>query len=328
MSTVTSLNAGNVPSVVGNTIKFPSGTTITIPTGLVQGTPEFTLWLDQQTQTDAQNRDSLTMITDYIKQWGIDPSLGEWAWKQITSGKSQAEVALGLQDQPAYINRFGKVIDAYKAKNLTPPQPAEILNYEQQFYQTMRAANMPKDFYDSPDDAQNFMSRQWSLNEVVSAVNDGYLKVKNAPIEVRKAFQSFFGADGDSALASFFLDPEKAQPILERAVSEAQIGGQALRFGFNIDKTQAERFTDLGITQDTASQNFQQLQELNPLFTASVSEKDNLDAQVQGIQAFFEGNTAAKQAMTQRQNQRKSDVAGGGGAMGGQAGILGLGTAK
>lgn len=299
-----------------------------LPAGMIPNTPEATLWLQQQADKNAENRDALTIIRDYISRFRLDPSLADWAWRQITSGRSQAEVALAIQDQPAYQQRFGTVIEAYRKKGLAPPQPAEILSYEEQFHQTMRAANMPESFYDSPEDAQRLMAGRWSINEVVSAVNEGYLKVKNAPIETRQAFQKYYGADGDAALAAFFIDPDKAQPILERAVSASQIGGQALRFGFNIDKTQAVRFSELGASQETAAQNFAQLQEMQPLFSETISEQDDLDAQVQGIQALFEGDAAAKQALRHRQEQRQANVSGGGGAAASSAGVIGLGTAE
>lgn len=274
----------------------------------------------------AQQRDALTYIKDFLREYDLPESLADWAWQQLVEGRSESEVTLSLYDRPEFDARY-PVIKQRREAGLPAISAGEVLTYERTFRQVLQNAGMPSTFFDQPSDAHAFLLRDRSINEVIDAVNEGWTRVKKAPVEVRQAFSSFFGADGDNALAAFFLNPDVAMPMLDKATRAAEIGGQGLRFGVTIDRQRAERIADLGATQETAADDFRKLRELDDLFSESVSEDDDFTIEGIGVSSVLEGDATSTRRLQRRQQQRSANVAGGGGAAATQTGIIGLGKA-
>ena len=65
-------------------------------------------------------------------------------------------------------------------------------------------------------------------------------------------------------MVAYALDPERALPFINRQVQAAQFGGEAARQGLSIDRSMAETYTGLGVTQTQARQGFEQVAEILP----------------------------------------------------------------
>src|SRR5690606_26025042 len=156
-------------------------------------------------------------------------------------------------------------------------------------------------------------------------VQNGYQQVAYAAPEVREVFADYFGARGDNALAAFFIDPDRAAPVLRNMVTEAQIGGAGRQQGLMIDLATAARLRGTGVTEDEARQGFAAVRELDPLFTETVTEADDFTALGEGLAAVFNLDPAARRRLERRQAARLAAFQGGGGAAVGQTGVLGAG---
>lgn len=272
---------------------------------------------------DQQN--ARDIINDQLHQYGLD-SLSDWAWQEILAGNSAAKVMQDLRQRPEYKARF-PAMDSRRALGLPPISEQQYIESEGTFRDIMRSNGMPPGFWDQPSDYTALIANDISPTELQQRVQDGWAKVTNAPPEVRQVFKDWFGPDGDTALAAYFIDPSKAESVLMKAVETARMGGYANLFGMNVTQTRANQIFDFGKTADQAIQAYGALGNLSPVFDETVSETADLTKEQQGLNAELGLDATSQAAINQRLRQRSNATAGGGGALLGQQG-LGAGTAE
>lgn len=269
--------------------------------------------------------DSFTYIKELLAFYGLE-SLADWAWDQIVAGSSAEQILQALRQRPEHAARFpGMAIR--RQHNLPAVSEGEYISYERQAYQLMRGAGMPVGFFDSPEDFAALIGRDISVNELNQRITGAYVRVAQAPAEVRAAFEEFFGADGDVALAAFILDPDRAQPFLDRAVTEAEISGTGARFGVGVSHDLATRLAEIGVDQGQAQQGFGQVAELAGFFRETVSEAEDLTVEDTGVGAVFGTDADAAAALRRRRGERQAQFGGRSGSGRTQQGATGLGSA-
>lgn len=200
-------------------------------------------------------------------------SLSTWAWNQMIEDPSLSheQLLLMMYERPEFQDRF-EVIFEYQQAGKPPLSVAEVLAYEQSVADIFHAAGLPSSFYDDHHEIQDLMSEDISVSELADRIEQGWTAVASAPDEVKAVFDSYFGPGGDAALASYFLDPDKALPDLLEAVATAEVGGAAAMLGFDVAKYQAAELVDFGVNFASAVQGFQDLVDLAPLFAETVGE--------------------------------------------------------
>lgn len=274
--------------------------------------------------TGAQ-RDALAYIKAILADYGLPESLADWAWGKIVSGAPTEEVALDLRDTPEFQTRF-PAIAAREAAGLSPLSPAEYVAYEQAATQLFRTSGLPAGFYDDKADFTALLAADVSVAELNDRIaTDGFRRVVDAPPQVRDAFAEFFGPQGDAALAAFFIDPERAVPVLQRMATQADIAGRALASGgLDLDAARAGELADFGITGLQVQQAAANVAEQAALFRESVSEGTDLTGEREGLNAALGVSDAS--ALRQRQQARVGAFSGGGGAAASNEGVGGLGS--
>lgn len=295
-------------------------------TTYLQGKPEALLKKPTPAGPTADQQDAKALMTDYLHQYGLD-SLGDWAWSEIQSGKTLTQVTLDLRNQPAYKARF-PAMDARRAAGLPPITEAQYIQSEGQFRDIMRSNGMPPGFWDNPSDYTGLIANDISPVELQHRVQDGWAKVTNAPPAVRQIFGQWFGPEGDTALAAYFVDPTKAEALLTKAADEARTGGYATLFGMNVTQSRAEQIYNFGKTSDQAIQAMNQLNPLTPLFSETVSENKDYTKENEGLNATLGMDATSQNELQRRARTRFANTAGGGGALTQQTGVLGAGAAQ
>lgn len=268
--------------------------------------------------------DAFATIKAVLAEYGLE-SLAGWAKDSLIEGKSDAEVLLELRDRPEFKNEYSE-IELRKAKGLPPLSVAEIINYRKNAAQLMRAAGLPQGFYDGKDDFTKFIAGDVSLSELNDRVQGAREAAYSAPAEVRAALREQYGVD-DGGLTAFFLDPDRAQPLIEKQYSAAKIGGASFRTGYATTTAQREQLADLGVTAEQAQQGFGALAESSELFTPLNAGEDAIDVDEQ-LGAAFGGNAAATQKIEKRRSGRRAQFGGGGSLASSQQGVVGLGDTR
>lgn len=276
------------------------------------------------TSTITSQADARGILNTALNQYGLS-SLATWAWTQYTKGMSVDQIMLDLRNRPEYAARFPAMEELSKQGHALTE--AQYISMEQQYGQIMHAAGLPPGFYDKPEDYAALFTSNVSPSELQARVTNGYAKVATAPPEVRAEFQKLYGASGDSALAAWFLDPDKAEPVLEQQAAAAVIGGTGMRYGIDTGKGDLTELAQQGLSQQQAETGFGAIQKEAGLFNENVGETQDLQAGKQGVRAQFGLNADAILAVQQRQEARQAAFQGSGQAAATAKGAVGLGEA-
>lgn len=241
-----------------------------------------------------------------LAQYGLE-SLTTWAMGALARGLSETQVLQEMRQTPEFMARFPAIALRQQA-GLAPISPGEYVEYERRVAQIMRDAGMPPQFYDQPQDFTDLLVADRSAAEVASIVQDGYLRVRMAPPEVRDVFADWFGADGDAALAAFFLDPDRAKPALLRMADEAFVGGWGQRYDLDVTRDLATEITEVGRAGE-APQVFEQVAQQQPYFDETVTETQDLTTE-QGIRAGLGLDADSTRQVKARREQRAAQFGG------------------
>ena len=261
--------------------------------------------------------DARTLITNALDQYGLG-SLGTWAWNRYLETGSTAQVMLELRDQQAYKSRF-PAMEAL-AKSGQAITEAAYVNYEQTVGNLLQQYGIPRGMYDTPDQIATMLTHNVSPSEVNQRLQIATTAAYNAPPEVKAALAQQFGVSGGD-LTAYFLNPDKALPLIQQKVATAEVAGAAERQQVAVDQATAERLASQGITYDQASQGFGQvagLQTLKGVGGEAPTEADLIGA------AF--GDQAAAAKVGRVQAGRAAAFQAGGGAQAATSGVSGLGS--
>lgn len=272
-------------------------------------------------QEDKARRDSYARLNQVLGEYGLG-SLGALVQQWLIEGLSEAEITGRMRDTDQFKTRFPGIAERTK-KGLAPISPGEYVAYERNARQLMRAAGIPEGFYDQQEDFTRFITNDLSLSELGDRVTLAANAAFKMPKEDRDALTRFGMGDGD--ITAYWLDPEKAQPLLERKFAAAQLAGSASRTKFGeLSESTADRLAMQGVTADQAQQGFGNLVDARELFNP-LEGGEEMIGQDEQIGAAFEGNANARRRIEQQRRRRQSRFESGGSFAAGQAGIVGLG---
>lgn len=267
------------------------------------------------------------IVNSFLAQYGLQ-ALGNWAYNQYTSlgGGSNALqiISTEIVDQPAFQQRF----PAYKALAAKGEAmtPAQMLAYEQQAKEIFHSAGIPSGFYDTPAELATFMENNVSATELKNRVDLAQQAAISAPADVRDQLERLYGIPATGGLTAYFLNPDKALPVLQQTYTASQIAADASRTGFGqLTAGQATHIAQLGETDPQAQQDFAKLGSEQGLFQQQVAGEGAIDQETQ-LAAQFDNQAAAQLRIKQRQQARLADFQGNAGFQATSKGLTGLGV--
>lgn len=280
----------------------------------------------KQQQQDA-TAGSAASVAVVLREMGLEELIPD-ADQFIRSGGTWEEYELRFYDPST---TAGKVVNrlypewAARREAGNPISIQAIVQYRATAKSLFRSAGLPEGFWDSPDDFTKLIINDVSPAELQTRIMDGYVRVANAPQEVKDALQQFYGVSA-GGLAAYFLDSQRAVPVLQRQVASAEVGGAAKSTGFgSLAVGEAERLVSEGVDSGQAQQGFSQLATSQQLFNPLDRGEDTItrDEQLAGV---FEGNANARRRIAERQARRKAAFEAGGSFASSREGYSGLST--
>ena len=270
----------------------------------------------------ADARGAHAVITDFLHGYGLD-SLGTWAWQRYKAGDSIRQIMGDMKSQPAYIARFPAMAALAQQGNAISAQ--DYINYENGLRELIHRYQIPAGMYDTPEKIGNLLTNRVSLAEAKDRMDIAAAASFSAPIEVRNALRDNYGIQGGD-LVGYWLDPDRALPLIEQQYKSAQVTGAAYLSNVVTDKATAERLAAQGVDYNQAVQGF-----------GNVKSQEDLTHTLQGgggvsqdqlIGAQF-GNGEAANAVEMEARRRAAQYAGGeGGAAASNTGVSGLRSAS
>lgn len=275
----------------------------------------------------------LDLFRAQLAQWGLDqPSLIAWADELLKSGASFDRILFEMESRPEFKAAFPE-IDARRARmeqtgiQLSPVGPGEILDYRVQAKALMRSFGLPESYYNNSSVLFNLVVNDKSLSELNDALELTQRRVVNAPPQIAQVFGEVFGANALEAMFVAFTNDEQTIPALEDMVQQAEAGGAARRFGFDLTTPEMARVADVNLSYENLVEGFTTLDERRSLFDETISERTDLTVGAQGVEAAFGLGGTGRQDLERRGQSRRAETAGAGGELAENRGISGLGVA-
>jgi hypothetical protein len=299
---------------------------MTDPTRVPDGAPEGytyewngTRWVLKRDEDAAsqfalqQARESaMDVIGRRLEAYGLG-SLANFVWDIITKENITSEYALieRIRETDQYKQRF-PAMKMRRDRNLTAISEQAYIDLENSYRETMKIAGMPRGLFDGPEDFTSLISGDVSPKELQQRVQAGYQAVAQSNPQVINEMKRLYGVN-DSMLAAYFLDPEKATPMLLRQAQSAQIAAEAtLQAEMGITAGTAEELAVAGVTQEQARAGFQAIQAGQELFVPLPGTTEAAIAQEEQIAGVFGTSSAAQQRIRQRTRERQATFEAGG----------------
>lgn len=189
------------------------------------------------------------LLTQMLRNWGLE-SLAPEVLRLLQEGNSQEQVSVLIQDTEPYKRRFAGN-DARRRAGLSALTPAEYLSAEASYRQILESAGMPVGFYDDPSDFASWIGNDVSPNEINSRVGLATEAANRLDDGTKRAFREFYGV-AENDLAAYFLDRDRALPLVQKQARAARIGAESFRQNTGIDRGLAERAASGSLVSDSA----------------------------------------------------------------------------
>tara|TARA_Y100000401_G_scaffold117173_1_gene124970 strand:- start:616 stop:1533 length:918 start_codon:yes stop_codon:yes gene_type:complete len=298
--------------------------------GFVEAFEEDTVLTDnavmgaQETQDD---RDALTIIRDALAAYGLE-GLTNDAYRFLMEGSSSESVMIKIKDTELFRERF-KGMETRSKLGLPAISPAEYIGLENNYRQTMAAAGLPANFYDSPDDFAEFIGNDVSPNEMKERVAMAATAVANINPELKTQLQDMYGigVENDGELVAYFLDPERGVSVIEQRlqVESAGLSAAALQAtGQGIQTDVARQLAGQNVQQREISQ---RLGQQAGLTQATFGEQQAATSTQLAASAFGLDSEATAEIRRLRQRRQAAGERRAGSLVTG-AGATGLGAAQ
>jgi hypothetical protein len=265
-------------------------------------------------------------IEDLLRGWGLE-SLGGWAWEQILAGNTEMLPTL-IRGTEQYKQRFAG-LEQRRARGLNVMSEGEYLSLENSYRTIMRSYGIPRGAFDTQADLAEFIAGDLSpqeLNDRLRVYQDAAFQ---APQEVRNQLANLYGIN-EGGLIAYYIDPDRALPVLQQQYMAAGAASAAVRAGFTqFDRGQSERLAQLGAGA-TSLKEFATLAQSRELFTGlGASEVDqSAFSDYQAAEGTFGGNSTTAETIRKRAEQRVAAFSGGGGFARSAQGAIGIGSAS
>lgn len=285
-----------------------------------------------------ENESAFNILLNTLKFYGlasdtdtrlVDAIRTAWTGKIIGPESTIDDIGIQLRDNPVFQERF-PANKALAAAGKPQFSVSQYLRMEADYKQALQNAGMPPGFYDQPQDFQNFIANDVSVQEVAARAELGYQAVRQAPRQVVQEFQRLYGIT-EGELAAYFIDPERMRPTFDRYEAERQARAAQIaaagttQAGMTVSRAQAEELARAGISGETAQNTFAVLGDQEQLFQGQMQGEQQM-TQEEIIGGAFGTNAQARRAINERRRRRQAEFEAGGGFATGQGTQTGLTT--
>ena len=221
----------------------------------------------QRDQAAAARKDAFKLLEDVFSQYGLQELVPSIRSLMTNNNIGPNEAALLLKTDPAYnapyLKRFAGNTERVK-KGLNALSEADYINLEDQYSTAMKAYGVSN--LATRDEMASLIANDISQVELKRRLDLAVTQVKNADPNITKMLRQYYPGITDTDLTSYFLNPEKTLPDLQKKVTSAEIGAAALEQGaqYGIQGTRAEELATMGVTQETARTGFQKVATVLP----------------------------------------------------------------
>lgn len=267
-------------------------------------------------ETNRQNN-AIQVVQALLKQYNLS-SLYNTVVDYVKNGYDPESISVLIRTTPEYQQRF-PAMAALSAKGRAISE-ADYINFEQQASGLERRYGLPEGML--MGNVTELLTNEVSATELNDRVVLASAASIQAPQEVKDMFKNYYGIDS-GGMTAYFLDPDKATPLLEKQFASSLIGNEAARQGIGIDVYSAENLQSLGVTKDEARTGFATVAGAQGL----TAGRGDTVTQQQLISGTLGKDEKAKKDIERAAGSRVGRFQGGGEFLQNQQGNVGLGSA-
>ena len=244
----------------------------------------------------------------------------------ITDQSSVEDYLFVAADVPEFAARYPSIVNQVKRMQagemgVQLMTPGQVLEYEKALKNTADDYGLSS-WVTSPAQIAKLIDNGVDAEEAIDRIHQAGYAATVAPKEFREAFFKKYGLT-EGNLVGFFLDPDKEEAEIKKAVVQGEIVAAAMQNGFANNWSTGERLADRGVSPDQAMSGFARAALTRGLGSGVgqiVDENTMIDAEF--------GDAAATQKVASVTAQRVGRFSGAGGAVESQTGVTGLAAAR
>ena len=161
----------------------------------------------------AGQESSTDILADLVQRYGLPSTITDFLTEQMIAGESELGIAQKIRARPEYAARFPGMA-VRRGLNLPAISESEYIGLERSYRSIMRAANLPANFHDGPEDFTNLISGDVSAQEFQQRVTLAESARDTANQDIITELQDNYGlTTGD--ITAYYLDPKAAQNVFE-----------------------------------------------------------------------------------------------------------------
>lgn len=266
--------------------------------------------------SDQQNEQAqLSQVLEAAGLSALEPQVLDW----IKQGYDSTSIQALFTNPKAYSDpslyqvwqtRFAGNAARTKA-GLPALSPGDYIALEAQYKTLGRQYGLPDGFLDKTM-SDSLIGGDVKADELQSRLNEYSTLLYSEDQNTRDAFTAYTGTDMGHALA-YLIDPQKALPIIQQKMLQAQIGGAAARQGLGmLGQTDAARLAGAGVTAQQASSGFGQIAGVLPAEQDIAQRYGQTYTQGQAEDEFLlnSGTASAQRAALNRQEAAQFQASG------------------
>jgi len=207
------------------------------------------------------DRSAANALHSLFASFGLS-SLSGKILSYIKAGDNADTIMLQLQDTSEWKSRFAGN-ELRKKNHMDVLSPAAYLATESSYRQIMRQQGMPSGFYDSPSDFAGYIGKDVSPQEIQTRATM-YTDYANRQTDFATKQAMAQNGLGMGDLAAYFMDKDRAVPLLQKKVAQINIQTAANRQGLGIDNNRAAYLASIGINSATAEQGYANIGKMLP----------------------------------------------------------------
>lgn len=288
--------------------------------------PETRRMRDQQAWEDAraaaenkrQQDQLIQTLNAAFKEYGLESLYGKIE-EYVRKDYNADAISMMLRDTSEYQARF-PAMKALSDKKRAITE-GEYIAFERNAAQLERSYGLPSGML-GPDAVTRLLTNEVSAKELEDRVVMAAAASYSVDATVRDQFQKFYGI-GSGGLAAYFLDPERATPLLNKQFVSSQIGAEAARQAIEVGAQTAEELQALGVTVEAAREGFGKVAGQQSL----TQGRGDIVTQNDLIGANLKGSEQARKDLERAIGGRLGRFQGGGEFLTTQQGAVGLGSA-
>lgn len=191
----------------------------------------------QQAALQASRMKAKDKLTAMLAAWKLE-GLASWIDSQVMADVSEEMILIGLYDRPEYQKRFPGMETLRKGGRVISED--EYIRIENAMIQTARFFDLPKGFYDGPEDFGALIGKNVSAKEYQDRLQIGQDLARTLNPEVKQQLIDFYGV-GEGDLTAYVLDPERALTLIQKQAKAAMFVGFGRGAGFALRDIKAQQ---------------------------------------------------------------------------------------